>query len=139
MSSPFPACPDWPFGTTEEISLSYSTKVECKVWKALIDLRAIKPRPVSHPQSQSKLQHCCGKEKVLFNPDLGGRSNLCARNTKFGSYYTEGSERWKGRQAFKGSVWWGGKTQAKQVCDIQKGREHLLDPHVTTNSLRKVK
>lgn len=37
MSSPFPACPDWPFATTEEISLSYSTKVECKVWKALID------------------------------------------------------------------------------------------------------
>lgn len=39
--APFPACPDWPFGTTEQTRLSCRTKVKCRVWKALIDLELL--------------------------------------------------------------------------------------------------
>ena len=50
-------------------------KVECKVCKAsTMGLRAIKPYHISHPGSQPMLQHCSGKESVLFSLDLGCRN-----------------------------------------------------------------
>lgn len=56
---------------------------------------------------------------------------------KFGSIKLKEVSDGEGGTLSKEVLGWGGKTQAKQVCDIQKGRGHLLDPHVTTKSNRK--